>query len=226
MQTWAWRGSGAERYCGLWEKKGDFIPLSCLSIIAHLEKKCCKVVPLKAEVLWVTSGDPRTATCSTCPCCSPRVQHNVPGAGWHLGDKDVSRMWVWRAKGSSLVNCFIQVRFKLLLQHRTGSTRGGNLSNFQCEAGEETLHCEMWLSGLTAVCEEGDGRYQVLWGDKPSCFAAFGRPGLWHAHLVESTPLLHFPVKFTTAPWVCWLFLGNTSVFYWKFSKTYFGTLS
>lgn len=43
---------------------------------------------------------------------------------WEL---DVSRMWVWKAKGRRSLKCFIQVCFKFLLQHRTGAPVVGTI---------------------------------------------------------------------------------------------------
>lgn len=230
MQTWAWCGSGAECYCGLWEKKGDFIPLSCPSIIAYSERKVLRLCFWRQRCCgWhlVTQGQWPAVPADCTLCCSPGVQHNASGAGWHQSGrqgclKDVGV----EGQGQQFGKLFHPGAFQTFTPAETGSTCRGNHSNFQCEAREETLHCEMWLSGLTAVCEEEDGMYQVLWGDKSSWFAAFGRPRLWMPTLWSPPHCQYFPVKSTTALWIYWLSLRNTAVFYWEVSKTYFGTFS
>lgn len=190
MQTWAWHGSGAEYYCGLWETKGDFIPLAHSSIIAPQERKVLRLYRCCGWYL-VTQGQWPALPADPAPCCSPRVEHNVSGAGRHLGDgclKDVGL----QGQGHQVSEVFNPGAFYVSVPAQNWSTCGGNHPNFQCEAGEETLHLEMGLSGLAAACA-GHWTYQVLWGHKSSRFSAF-----WEAQALTCPPHRVHPTAITS----------------------------
>lgn len=194
MQTWAWHGSEAECYYGLWEKKGDFIPLARPSIIAYPERKVLRFhLWRQRRCGWhlVTQGQWPAVPADRTPCCSPGVQHNVSGAGRCLGDRCLKDVGV-QGQGQQVSKVFHPGAFYISVPAQNCSTRAGNRSNFQCEAGEETLHCEMWLSGLTAACE-GNWTYQVLWGHKFSWFSAF-----WEAQALTCPACRVHPVASTS----------------------------
>lgn len=158
MQTWAWRGSGVECYCGLCENKGDFVPLACPSTIVHTERNVLRLY-LWRQRCWgwhlVTQGQWPAVPADHTPCCSPGLQHNVSGGGQHLGEgclKDVGM----EVQGQKVSKVFHPAAFQISAPAQNWSTYVGNHSNFQCEAGEWTFQYEMWLSGLL-LCVKDTG---------------------------------------------------------------------
>lgn len=179
--------SGAESYCGLWEKKEDFIPLA--HPLAALKKcvrwrlqrcRCCR---------WhlVTQGQwPGVA--ADCPrAAALKWTHSTSPTGGQLGDRSLKHVSV-QSQGQKVGN----VHFTSPFPHRTGASVVGTLQ-IPSVKQERKLYCGTWLSGLPAACG-GNQTYQMLWGHKPSWFSVFGE-----ALLRTSIPLLGHPCESTSS---------------------------
>lgn len=194
MQTWAWCGSGAECYCGLCEKKGDFVPLARPSIIAHMERNVLRLYLWRQRCCGghlVTQEQWPAVPADCTPCCSPGVQHHVSGAGWHLGEGCLKDVGV-EGQGQQVSKVFHPGAFQILLQQRTGAHVVGTIqiSSVEQERGHFTMRCGS--QGLL-LCVKNTGPSRCCEDTSPQVFCfweaqALTRP-LCGVHPLASTSL-------------------------------------
>lgn len=97
-------------------------------------------------------------------------------------------------QGPQVTKVFHPGVFQISAPAQNWSTCGGNHSNFQREAGEETLQCEMWLSGLSAgptrCCEDTSPQGFLLLGVPGSDVPALWSPSHCQQFTVNSNTAL------------------------------------